>query len=55
MSAGLQTIDRIAKHYEEFNPGELLLDCGRSSGYLEVSAGQNSRRQAPGSSRGSAY
>jgi S-adenosylmethionine hydrolase len=41
MSAGLRTIARIAKHYEQFDPGELFVIVG-SSGYLEVSAGQNS-------------
>jgi hypothetical protein len=41
MRVGLQTVGRIAGHYQQFGPGEVFVIAG-SSGYLEVSAGQAS-------------
>jgi S-adenosylmethionine hydrolase len=41
MAVGLQKIGRIARHYEQFGPGEPFVIVG-SSGYLEISAGQTS-------------
>ncbi len=41
MSAGLQTVNRLARNYAEYGPGELFVIAG-SSGYLEVSSSQAS-------------
>ncbi len=51
MAVGLQTVDRIAKNYEQFGPGEVFVIVG-SSGYLEVSAGQASAAKLLGMAAG---
>jgi S-adenosylmethionine hydrolase len=51
MRVGLQTVGRIARHYEQFGPGEVFVIAG-SSGYLEVSAGQASAAKLLGMAAG---
>jgi S-adenosylmethionine hydrolase len=51
MRVGLQTVGRIARHYEQFGPGEVFVIAG-SSGYLEVSAGQTSAAKLLGMAAG---
>jgi S-adenosylmethionine hydrolase len=51
MTAGLQTVGRLARHYEQFAPGEVFVIAG-SSGYLEISAGQASAAKILGVAAG---
>jgi S-adenosylmethionine hydrolase len=52
MKVGLQTVGRIARHYEQFVLGEVLFVIAGSSGYLEVSAGQASAAKVLGMAAG---
>lgn len=51
MLVGLRTVDRLARHYEQFAPGDLFAIVG-SSGYLEISAGQSSASKLLGVAAG---
>jgi S-adenosylmethionine hydrolase len=48
---GLQEVTRLARHYEQFGPGELFAIVG-SSGYFEISAGQASAARLLGVATG---
>ena len=48
---GLQEVTRLARHYEQFGPGELFAIVG-SSGYFEISAGQASAAKLLGVATG---
>lgn len=51
MAVGLQTVGRLAGHYEQYGPGELFAIAG-SSGYFEISAGQSSAAKILGVAAG---
>lgn len=51
MAIGLQTVGRLAQHYEQFGPGELFAIVG-SSGYIEISTGQGSAAKLLGVAAG---
>ena len=51
MAVGLQTVGRLARHYEQYGIGELFVIAG-SSGYLEIAAGQASAAKILGVASG---
>ena len=54
MAVGLQQVNRLASHYQQFGPGDLFMIVG-SSGYLEISAGQASAAKILGVARSTLF